>query len=103
MLSYIQSKPTKPDGQWENTKTTGNLKFYPDDHLSGRDIGMRTSMNFSCQGGYTKNKDGKPLKNVLQMTHAWIEITDGRRDYATGGKQNLQMIEFRNKMVSRKV
>ena len=49
-------EPLKPKGQWK--LANGVQKWFPDDHLSEKDIGFRTNNNVCCLAGYSKNDDG---------------------------------------------
>ena len=91
MVRYIMQREIKPKGKYFYNKKQGKNIWCPDNHLSERDIGIRPTRNFSVQGGYTKNKDGAPRTPGGQMTHAWLEVTDGRRGQTDGGRHNLEM------------
>ena len=62
-VALIEEHPLLAVGSWEKEKTTGqwkNSKWCPEDHLSARNYGMRTRLNFSAVVGYTKHGDDRP-------------------------------------------
>ena len=60
MVANVEYLPAKSEGQWK-ANARGIWNYFPDDHLSPGDIGVRTTNNLGVKAGYTKHKDGKPF------------------------------------------
>ena len=89
-VNNCKFEPVKSKGEDKLCKG-GVYRWCPNDHLSEKDIGLRTTNNVGCLCGYSYHGDGGPVAGK-QMTHAWAKITKGRSGELDGGKQNLEML-----------
>ena len=84
----------KEKSKWENKlSAVGDVwKWCANDHLSPKDMGVRTNNNVATLFGYSKNGDGPPTAEGKQMKHAWAKITHGRTCELDGGDDDFKML-----------
>ena len=84
LTALCKDEPMKPTEEWK--EELKHMVYH--DHLSPHDFGMRTRLNFSCKGGYTKQGDGKAKPGERPMTHAWLEVTTKPRTPTVGWRHS---------------
>ena len=100
LFDKLVDHPFVDNCAYEKEKSTGGVKQVKggkwqmcyNDHLSPKNIGVRTTNNVATIFGYSKNDDGPPTAEGKQMTHCWAMITHGRKGQTDGGQQNYEML-----------